>query len=719
MLKRRVLIVDDSPVMRQLIRSLLERDPLFEVAGTASNGSDALELIVALSPDLVIMDVEMPIMDGLQALRHMTDLYPIPVVMLSSYTDEGSPSSHDAIRGGAADFFHKDLLFNHPLQPAHVEEFLMRCREALHFNASDPVRFLARWDEMHRTFRVLITHLAEGFQSGTSSLPSLQRTITQLNGLLFVVERRGDEFYTTFSEGQLLTRFGVSESSIVGADRKMYLPPLAYDYFTNHYLQTCRSKEPRNFEYEWKNTKVHGMLQPRLQDGEVAQICGVLVDVTEAKRMRDQIAFWTTHDSLTGLLNRRRALEIIASRIEKGEPFAILAIHLDHFKLANDTYGHHTGDLILQLIARRLRQFKERAVAIFRNGNGDFAIVARDSACAAVTALGNDVLRAIRQPLPVGGHDIRLTASIGLVRFPEDQSDSETLLQSAHLAMDQAKQSGGDVICFFERAFHDNVLRRAAIERNLRGAVGRQELLLHYQPQIDAGTNELVGMECLIRWDCPELGRVSPLAFIPVAEETGLIYEIGDWALAEACAQNKRWQDAGLPRVPIAVNLSARQFHDPNLKERVEALLGESGLDPRYLVLEITESMTMHVHESLAILRNLKSLGLSIAIDDFGTGYSSLSYLREFPVDKLKIDQSFVKVMQDAPANAQIVKMIIGLSQSLDLSVIAEGVETPEQRDLLLGLGCSVMQGYWFSRPLDAERTAAFLAERRGGEVTA
>ncbi len=425
-----------------------------------------------------------------------------------------------------------------------------------------------------------------------------------------------------------------------------------------------------------------------------------------------------THDVLTGLPNRAllrdRLQQGIARWSRQRQGATIAFVDLDHFKNINDTLGHSAGDRALVTVTARLRACLRQSDTVARFGGDEFVLILED------TGNGDShgpvlqrVLEAMCQPIGDLAQDLRLSCSIGCSRYPEDGEDADTLLNAADVAMYQAKMLGRANIQRYTPDMRVEAGRRMAIESKLRHAVENNELVLHYQPKADLKSGRIVGVEALVRWQNPELGMVSPGVFIPIAEETGLIVPIGDWILRQACGQAQAWREAGLG-VPVAVNLSAKQFESPGIAARVRDMLECAGLDPHFLELELTESMSMgNPEKSIAIMQSFKSLGITLTIDDFGTGYSNLSYLQRFPVDKLKLDQSFVRDMADSPAAMAIAQAVLAVAHSLRLKVVAEGVETREQLQLLIKNRCDEMQGYYFSRPLPAEQCTQFLGDKR------
>ncbi|MYM24763.1 EAL domain-containing protein [Duganella sp. FT135W] len=452
-------------------------------------------------------------------------------------------------------------------------------------------------------------------------------------------------------------------------------------------------------------------------EGAIGHHVCVLTDMTAIMEYQAQLEHQANHDALTGLPNRALLKDRMAQAVTFSQRFQhslwLLCIDLDNFKLINDHLGHQVGDQLLCAIAQRLCDGAHEGDTVARLGGDEFVLllpVANQRPMASILALLQETVAA---PVTLGDQVVTVTCSIGISIYPADGSDADQLLKHADIAMFRAKEAGRNQSQFYEAAMHARIAERALIESELRFALARNQLSLVYQPKVDLHSGAITGMEALIRWQHPTLGAVSPARFIGVAEETGLIVAIGQWVLRTACAQNKAWQLAGLPPLRVAVNLSARQFRDHILQHEVRTALEESGLEAQYLELELTESLMMNnVDNVVAVIADLKQLGIALSIDDFGTGYSSLAYLKQFPVDYLKIDQSFTREMLTEPKVAAIVRSVIALGQSLGFKVIAEGVETAEQLDYLRQHACDEMQGYYFSRPLSPEAFAELLRQR-------
>jgi diguanylate cyclase (GGDEF)-like protein/PAS domain S-box-containing protein len=449
--------------------------------------------------------------------------------------------------------------------------------------------------------------------------------------------------------------------------------------------------------------------------GRVIGAVIVFHDVSAARAMSLQMTHSAQHDAVTGLPNRLllndRISQSIALARRQNRPIALIFLDLDHFKYINDSLGHDTGDNLLQCVSKRLLASVRGSDTVSRQGGDEFVILLPEITYpedAATSA--KKILLSLSAPCSIGGHDLHINGSIGISVYPEDGEDAETLIKNADTAMYHAKESGRNNFQFFKAEMNLKAVERQSLEGSLRRALEREEFLLHYQPKVNLDTGEITGVEALIRWQQPDRGLVPPSQFVPIAEDCGLILQIGRWVLREACRQARAWQNAGLPPVPIAVNVSAVEFRDKGFVEGVRAILSETVLEARYLELELTEGVLMEDAESTAsVLQELKMMGVHLAVDDFGTGYSSLSYLRQFPIDVLKIDQSFIHQITADPDDSTIVSAIINMGKSLKHLVVAEGIETREQRAYLQTQRCAEGQGYLFSRPLTAAQFAHLL----------
>jgi diguanylate cyclase (GGDEF)-like protein/PAS domain S-box-containing protein len=452
--------------------------------------------------------------------------------------------------------------------------------------------------------------------------------------------------------------------------------------------------------------------------GAVTGAVMVFHDASAARAMTLKLSYLAQHDGLTDLPNRvlmnDRLVEAIELSSRHQRKLAVLFVDLDRFKRVNDSLGHVVGDRLLQSVACRIFTCVRSSDTVSRQGGDEFVILlweVRHAEDAALTA--DKILQALREPHCIGEHLAHVTASIGVVTYPDDGTDAETLLKNADFAMYHAKYCGRDNYQFFKPEMNARATVRQALECDLRQAIERRDLLLYYQPKIDLATREIVGVEALIRWPHPQRGFVPPAQFIAVAEECGLIVPIGRWVLHEACRQARAWQDAGLPAIRIAINISAVELRAANFVSSVRNTLTATGLEARHLELELTETFLMQeANSTVAVLRELKDVGVHLALDDFGTGYSSLSYVQRFPIDTLKIDQSFVRDLATDAGAANIVRAVISMGNSLHMQVVAEGIETQQQLEFLQKHGCPVGQGYYFSQPVAPVECRELLEHR-------
>src|SRR5229473_2849234 len=441
----------------------------------------------------------------------------------------------------------------------------------------------------------------------------------------------------------------------------------------------------------------------------------VFHDVSAARAMSIQMTHSAQHDLVTNLPNRLllndRISQAIALAHRQKRPLAVLFLDLDRFKYINDSLGHAAGDKLLQSVAKRLLAGVRGSDTVSRQGGDEFIVLLSEISHpedAATSA--KKILLSVSAPHSIGGQDLHIDGSMGISVYPGDGEDAETLIRNADMAMYHAKESGRNNFQFFKAEMNRKAVERQFLEGSLRRALEREEFLLHYQPKVNLDTGEIAGVEALVRWQQPDRGLIPPAQFVPIAEDCGLIVKIGRWVLREACRQGRAWQDAGLPPLPIAVNVSAVEFREKGFVESVRTILSQTGLAARYLKLELTERVLMDDVESTAsVLQELKIMGVHLAVDDFGTGYSTLSYLRQFPIDVLKIDQSFVQQITADPDDSTIVSAIINMGKSLKHLVVAEGIETAEQRAYLQAQRCAEGQGYLFSRPLAAAQIAHLL----------
>lgn len=456
-------------------------------------------------------------------------------------------------------------------------------------------------------------------------------------------------------------------------------------------------------------------------EGRISHFFSIAADITERKQAEEQIYHLAYFDALTGLPNRGLLLKLIEQSLAEAHrhknPCALLFIDIDRFKKVNDSLGHAIADELLRQIAARLREALRSEDVVARIGGDEFIVALFDITRRDHAGLvANKLLDALYKPFNLQGNEVLVSASIGVAVFPEDGKDAETMLRNADVAMFKAKQGGGNDFLYYASEMNMRSMERLMLENGMRRALEQEEFTLYYQPQVELRSGRIQGAEALIRWNHPQRGLVSPGIFIPLAEETGIIIAIGSWVIDRAARQIREWLDAGVPVPRISVNLSARQFRTP-IPQIVEDALTRYNVDPRYFEVEITESMLMHSAEQIIeMMRHFRNMGVTIALDDFGTGYSSLSFIKRFPIDILKLDQSFVRGLPSDPTDSSIASAVLSLAKDLKLSVVAEGVESEEQLAFLRSKGCDEIQGYYFSPPVPADEFVTQL--KRNGPQT-
>jgi diguanylate cyclase (GGDEF)-like protein/PAS domain S-box-containing protein len=526
----------------------------------------------------------------------------------------------------------------------------------------------------------------------------------------------------TFFNDSICQIWGYSKEELMGMNNRQYTDEENAKKLFQAFNEVYSTGKPAK-GFDWQIIRKDGTGRfieasvSLLKDSSGKQIGfrGITRDVTERKRAEERIQYMATHDSLTGMPNRLMFSQLLNHAIHSAKRYnrqlAVLFLDLDRFKAINDTLGHDAGDLLLQEIATRLKQTLRAVDVAARLGGDEFVILIEElSDLSQVETVTGKILSAVIKPMTLIGEECRVTASIGVSVFPKDAQDEQSLMKNADMAMYLAKEEGKNNFQFYSEDIQSRSLERLSIETNLRFALERNELSLQYQAQVDFKTNEITGVEALLRWQNSNLGSVTPTQFIPIAEESGLIIPIGRWVIRTACAQNVAWQRDGLPPICMAVNLSLRQLMDEFLVEDIKNALKDSGMAPNLLELEITESMVMHnPTRMIAVLAKIKNLGVHLAIDDFGTGYSSLAQIKHFPVDTLKVDRSFIRNIPQDSEDKAITEAIIAMGKTLSLTVVAEGVETIEQMNFLKDHSCDEMQGYYFSKPIVPEQFADLL----------
>ncbi|SFB88068.1 bifunctional diguanylate cyclase/phosphodiesterase [Massilia yuzhufengensis] len=583
-----------------------------------------------------------------------------------------------------------------------------------------------RTADLRRTNRRLVEDMAARERAERALQQSEQRfrQLVSMSSDWYWEQDRDLRF--TMVTGGFTEKAGVSVESLLGKTRWEYVPALLdLDVGRAHVAQVKAHEPFANLEYQIRDE--HGATrwfcvngQPVFDDqGDLLGYRGTGSDITERKLTEQRVHHVAQHDVLTGLPNRSllqdRLGQAIAYANRSARPMWVMLIDLDRFKFVNDSMGHKAGDVLLMTVAARLTASLRDTDTVARLSGDEFVVILSEHHDEPLSPdIVQRVMDSVAQPVMLGPKEFFVTCSIGVAVYPSEGTPADSLIEHADIAMYSAKKMGRNNFQFYTPAMNEESMERVRIESALRNALERNEFVLHYQPQVDLKTGQIVGMEALIRWQHPELGMVPPVRFIGIAEETGLIVQIGAWVMRTACAQNKAWQDAGLGKLRVAVNLSARQFGAPDLIAGLESVLADTMLDPDCLEIELTESLFMNdITPAVDLLHRMKSLGVNLSIDDFGTGYSSLSYLSRFPIDVLKIDRSFVADITVDANDAAIVTSIIALAHNLKLAVIAEGVETLEQLDYLRSHGCDEMQGYFFSKALPAAEFEQLLVQGR------
>jgi diguanylate cyclase (GGDEF)-like protein/PAS domain S-box-containing protein len=656
-----------------------------EWVGTLSEG---LQRLSKKGVRAVFLNLFLPDCQGIEAFDRLSLVAPgVPIVVLAGAADEGI--AREALQRGAQDF----------LLEGHLDSysFARAVRNMIERKTAEEVLF-----EETELAQLTLNSIGDAVLS-----TDISGNVTYLNEVA--------EHMTGWSWKDASGRpFSEVLRIIDGGTREPCRDPMELAMRQNKAVGLTAHcilirRDGHETEIEDSTAPIHD------REGRITGSVIVFRDVSMVRAMALQMSHLAQHDVLTDLPNRMlltdRITQAISSAHRNGRTLAILFLDLDGFKHVNDSLGHAIGDELLQSVATRLAACVRHSDTVSRLGGDEFVVLLSEVSHAGDAAISaKKVLTALTAPHRVARHELAVTASIGLSIYPADGQDAEALIRNADTAMYQAKQSGRNNFQFFSPSMNARSAERQSIEEGLRHALERKEFVLHYQPKIDLKTGAIIGAEALIRWQRPDHGLVSPLQFVPIAEECGLILPIGQWVLRQACRQARAWQDAGMRAIPVAVNVSSVEFRSEEFINNVWTILKDTRLEPRYLELELTESVLMqHVESTAATLKALKDMGATLAIDDFGTGYSSLSYLRRFPIDALKLDRSFVQEITSDTSDAIIISAVINMGKSLKQRVIAEGVETVNQLAFLQAHGCDEGQGYYFSRPMVAHQFAKLL----------
>jgi diguanylate cyclase (GGDEF)-like protein/PAS domain S-box-containing protein len=680
-----LLAVDDDIVIRSMLKKALQRQGYDVIE--APNGAEAVNQFQKHRPDMVLLDVLMPVMNGFETCNAMRKLDPegtVPIIMLTGLDDVASVDK--AFESGATDFITK---------PINWSLFSQRVRYSLRAREMD---FALRKGQLRVRHALQVAML--GYWDWDLS---------------------NDDFQMP---SNVLKMLGIEKKALKNVDGFIKLVTEEDKESVRHAFSDAREKGTR-FEMEHRikatdNTEryVYQHCEVVMSDeGKPLHALGTIQDITALKRAEDMILHQAYHDLLTDLPNQTLYKERLTHAIKvaehAGHQIAVIMIDIDRFQMINESLGHDSGNELLLAFAGFLSRFVQEGDTVSRISGDEFAILLESPQS---TDEIMDLIRTIRTSLnenafELGSEQIYLSLSFGVSIYPDDDFDAETLIQQAIVAMRRAKAQGGDQECFYTVDMNRRVHDRLRLETDLRRAIEEEELELYYQPQVDVKTRKIIAMEALIRWNHPEHGLIPPFRFVPLAEESGLIQTLGRFVLKDAISQTKKWHDKGFA-LRVGINLSARQFMLDDLVEQVEGLLKEYQLEAKYVDLEITESIAMQDAEgSIQKMHQLKKLGVNLSMDDFGTGYSSLSYLHQFPLDVLKIDRSFVKDIEGKEGDGAIALAVIAMAKSMNLEVIAEGVETEAQYEFLKQHNCQLIQGYLISKPVVASEFEGLLAK--------
>jgi diguanylate cyclase (GGDEF)-like protein/PAS domain S-box-containing protein len=693
-----MLLIQNDPAEAKAVSDALEGtlDPAFNVQWVRSC-SLALQRVAEVGRQrergsggiaAILVDLALEHTQGIASFDMLFAAAPqIPILILTSTFDEQTAKL--AVQRGAQDYFYKDRL----------DSFLLP--KALGGMIDRAANIEALFEEKERA-QVTLDSIGDAVIS-----TDVEGRVTYLN---FVAER-----LTGWTAKEAIGRALEDVFQIIDANSRDTVPnPMmiaAQENKTVGLTPNCVliRRDGAESAIEDSAAPIHD------RRGQVTGAVMVFHDVSAARALSQRMAYLAQHDSLTELPNRillnDRLAQAIAMVRRHDQRLAVLYLDVDRFKYINDSLGHASGDRLLKSVGSRLRDCVRASDTVSRQGGDEFVVLLCEVAHAQDAATcAEKILHALREPHQIDEHDIHVTASIGIVVYPDDGTEAEVLLKNADFAMYQAKDSGRNNYQFYKADLNSSATKRLALENDLRRALERREFKLYYQPIMTLPTGAISGAEALIRWQHPVRGLMHPGQFIPIAEESGLVVPLGEWVLRESCRQGNVWRDAGLPPLALAINISAVELRAPYFVNRVRAILEETGFDPQRLELELTETFLMQDSKSTAgMLRTIKDMGVHLALDDFGTGYSSLSYMRRFPIDILKVDRSFIRDLTTDADDASIVSAIINMGKSLHMSVTAEGVETREQLNFLEGHDCPEAQGYYFSHPVVADEFAALL----------
>ena len=715
--KSKLLLVDDRPENLLALESALE--DLDCQVFKATSGNEALRMVLKHNFALALLDVQMPGMDGFEVaelMRGKRESRQIPIIFVTAINKE----QRHVFKGyetGAVDYLFKPLDMNILKSKAKIFIELHRQKSLLELQA----------EKLEQQMKGLTQEIARRKQVEETLRESEERHRTVLESAPDPVVVYDIDGTVTYLNPAFTRVFGWALSESGGQNIDFvpveYLPDAQRIFRrlkggeTISGIETCRlTKDGKKMQVSISGAGFFDS-QAILQGSVIT-----IQDITERKKTEEEIKFIAFHDVLTGLPNRKSFYMRLEdqlfpphnqSDVERrrvgGSKQALLFLDLDKFKYVNDTLGHDVGDSLLKVVATRIKDCVRKSDDVFRLSGDEFTILLNDfTDDVDVVKVAEKIREAVARPYHIKDHEIYITISIGISVYPDDGEDVESLVKNADMAMYAAKEEQQGYR-FFTEEMNQKALERMRIESSLRTALQDDQFAVYYQPLVNT-RNQIVGMEALLRWHHPEWGLLNPSKFIPIAEETGTIIPIGKWVLSTVCHQTKQWYDMGYKDFYVAVNLSTRQFREPDLVETVEQILETTGLPPDYLKLEVTESGIMENPEDAMVkMKVLQAKGIHFSIDDFGTGYSSLSYLKQYPIDTLKIDRSFVMDFLTNKDDREIIKTIIAMANNLDMDTVAEGIETPEQQEFLTHQGCQVMQGYYFGRPMPAKNVEELL----------
>jgi diguanylate cyclase (GGDEF)-like protein len=686
-----IVILDDQVTNRSIFSKLAASIDEGVTVRAFGDPLEALDWARDNTPDLVVTDFKMPNLDGAQFTRRFRELpgaSEVPVIVLTIYEERSFRL--EALEAGATDFLHS---------PVDHHEFVTRARNLLKLRKQQ-LLLERKLEHSERSREEALRDSSERLAQVIDTVPAMVCAADRSGRFIFVNAYQAE---VANVDPMLGERFERSRA----LDRKVFESNAPLPAYEEEVVDGNGNK------------RVFLTTKSPLRDrgNTVIAVLTTSVDITDRKRAESHLLYMAHHDALTDLPNRtllRTRLNRAIARARRGDgSFALHIVDLDGFKSINDVLGHSAGDKYLRIIAERLRSIVGESDTVARLGGDEFAILQTRVGCTEDAAqLAARVTEVVAEPQLLSGERINCGASIGITLHPSDGSDADQLLKNADLAMYRAKADGGNIFRFYAADMNTRAIAAAALDNALREAIEQEQFTLFYQPQVETRSGRIVGAEALLRWRQPGRGIVGPGEFLAHAEENGMILRINEWVLKAACREAKSWQRPGQPPLRVSVNLSPIQFRKQSVPLLVTSVLAETGLDPRLLDLELTENIVMQDADAVASdLQRMRDLGVSISIDDFGTGYSSLTYVKQFPVDRLKIDQCFIRNLANDPNDSVIVRAIVSLGHSLELDVVAEGVETREQMQLLRFEGCHEMQGYYFGKPMPASE---FIELARG-----